>query len=310
MSAGCLLIHGGILIDDLTFADGQAMSGVLGGAALHAVAGAALWADDVLLIGGVGEDANESILPWMHSSGLSTGYLHVEGKFTPRNIFIYQHDGSRTETPAFGPDHFARLQPGPNELAARLPDARGAYVFHNADPSFWTPVLQAVQYWSGSLLWEISAESCAPGNRAAIAAIACKLAGFSLNLQEAVEIFGDKPRCELVEDVRALGAGVTFLRCGAGGSLVIWAQEAVAVQAYSASIVDVTGAGNAYGGGALAGLATGVSPVCAARMGAISASLAIGQHGLFLPRNVNVRTAARSLLDKPISRSIFNASVV
>ncbi len=281
MNDGPLLVHGGILIDDLTFLDGRVINGVLGGAALHALAGAALWDDDVLLIGGVGGDADENVLPWMRSAGLSTVALRIVGEFTPRNIFVYRADGSRAETPAFGAEHFARLQPGADELLARWGQARGAYVFHDADMGFWQPIIQAVREHPVPLLWEISADSCRPDRLPDIGNIAGRIAALSLNLQEATDIFGNKQPRALVEDIRALGAGVAFLRCGAQGSIAIGAQDSVAVSAYPASVVDVTGAGNAYGGAALAGLAQGANAVRAARMGALAARLAVGQHGLF-----------------------------
>lgn len=301
MDSGSVLVHGGILIDDLAFADGRTMDGVLGGAALHAAAGAALWDDDVLLIGGVGRDADDNVLPWMRTARLSTAGLRIAGEFTPRNIFVYRADGSRTETPAFGADHFARLQPGADELVSRLPGARGAYVFHNADPDFWAPVLRAARDSPAAILWEISAEACTPDRLGDIAAVAGKIAGLSLNLQEATAIFGEKPRRVLIDDVRRLGAGVTFLRCGGEGSIAIWAQGSTDVPAYPARVVDVTGAGNAYGGGALAALAQGADPVRAARMGALAARMAVGQHGLFAPRDDAVRASARAALRDSVS---------
>jgi sugar/nucleoside kinase (ribokinase family) len=299
--SGPLLVQGGILIDDLAFANGRVLDGVMGGAALHALAGAALWDDDVLLIGGVGQDAESNILPWMRQAHLSTEALRIAGEFTPRNKFVYRANGSRTETPAFGLDHFARLQPGAQDLVSRIPGARGAYVFRDADPAFWGPVLQAARALPISLLWEISGESCNPASKREIAAVASQIAGLSLNLEEAVEIFGDKPREALIADVRALGTGVAFLRCGAEGSIVIWANEAILIPAYPASVIDVTGAGNAYGGGALASLVVSRDPVRAGRMGAIAASLAVGQHGLFSPRDESVRAYAHATLSDPVS---------
>jgi len=300
MTRGCLLVHGGILIDDLTFVDGRTFNGVLGGAALHALAGAALWDDDVLLIGGVGRDANQNIVPWMRTAGLSEAGLRISGEFTPRNIFIYRTDGSRSETPVFGADHFAQLQPGADDLVSRWHTARGAYIFHDADLSFWQPVLRAVREHPAPLLWEISADSCRQQHLVDIAKIASGISALSLNLQEATNIFGTKQRQALIDDIRDLGAGVAFLRCGAEGSVAIWAEQAVAVPAYSAHVVDVTGAGNAYGGGALAGLAQGADAVRAARMGALAARLAVGQHGLFAPRDAGVRANVHTALNGSI----------
>jgi len=82
---------------------------------------------------------------------------------------------------------------------------------------------------------------------------------------------------------------------------VISAQDAVPVPAYPAFVMDVTGAGNAYGGGALAGLVGDGDPVRAGRMGAIAARLAVGQHGLFPPRDETVRADAYATLCNPVS---------
>ena len=188
MRSTWLLVHGGILIDDLTFVDGRTIDGVPGGAALYALAGAALWHEEVLLIGGVGRDAERRILPWMRDAGLSTAGVRIGGEFTPRNILVYRADGSRSETPAFGADHFARLQPGADELISCLPQARGAYVFHDAERSFWEPVLPAAREHRVALLWEMSAESCIRDCLPEIARIARGIAGLSLNLQEATNI--------------------------------------------------------------------------------------------------------------------------
>ncbi len=295
-AAGPLLVLGGILIDDLTFADGRVRNGVMGGAALHALAGAALWDDDVVLIGGVGQDAEDTVLPWMRQARLSAEALLIGGEFTPRNIFVYHPYGSRTETTAFGPDHFARLQPGAQDLVSRMPWARGAYVFRDADPVFWAPVLHAARATQIPILWEISGESCNHARKQDIAAVASQIAGLSLNLDEATQIFGEKKQNDLIADVRALGAGAAFLRCGEAGSIVIWKNGASHIPAYPASVVDVTGAGNAYGGGALAGLVASGDPVRAGRMGAIAASLAIGQYGLFSPRDESIRALAHAPL--------------
>jgi len=52
------------------------------------------------------------------------------------------------------------------------------------------------------------------------------------------------------------------------------------IPAVPASIVDVTGAGNAYCGGFLTGLGDGVSPTEAAMRATVSASFALEQFGL------------------------------
>ncbi len=293
---GPLLVCGAILIDDLAFADGRVLDGVLGGAAIYALAGAALWDDEVVLVSGGGQDAETRVLPWMRDAGLADTGLRLEGPFTPRNILVYRADGTRTETPAFGPDHFARLQPCAAEVARALAGARGAYVFHDADKAFWSKVVAAARANGALLLWEISSDICAQSRLPEIAAVAARVDALSINLEESRGLFGDLPMAGLVRGLRGLGAPATFLRCGEEGSFVVTPGDVVQLPAWPAEPVDVTGAGNAYGGGALAGLAAGAGPVRAGQMGAVAARLTLAQHGPFAPRDGAVRARARALL--------------
>jgi len=71
------------------------------------------------------------------------------------------------------------------------------------------------------------------------------------------------------------------LRMGAQGSLVATsAGERLRVPAVPAKIVDVTGAGNAYCGGFLAGIGSGLALAEAAARAAVSASFALEQFGV------------------------------
>jgi sugar/nucleoside kinase (ribokinase family) len=71
------------------------------------------------------------------------------------------------------------------------------------------------------------------------------------------------------------------IRLGAAGSLVGTAGgERWHVPAVPTRVVDVTGAGNAYCGGFLVGLAEGLPPPEAALRAAVSASFALEQFGL------------------------------
>jgi sugar/nucleoside kinase (ribokinase family) len=294
--AGRLLVCGGVLIDDLTFADGRTLDGVLGGAALYALAGAALWRDDAVLVSGAGRDAEQHILPWMNDAGLSAEALRLEGPHTPRNILVYRQDGARTETPMFGPEHFQRLQPSALDIANVLTDNGAAYVFRDVEPQFWSELGPAARSRQAILLWEISSDVCTAVHRPLVENAARYVDALSINLEETQGLFGAKARPELFDGLRSLGAPVTFLRCGAEGSFVITAQDVVHAPAIPAKIVDVTGAGNAYGGAALAGLALGADPIRAARMGAIAAQLTIAQHGPFAPRDPAVRAGAWAAL--------------
>jgi sugar/nucleoside kinase (ribokinase family) len=294
---GRLLVCGGLLIDDLTFADGRRLPRVLGGAALYALAGAALWHDDVVLVSGAGQDAQDHVLPWMARAGLSAERLRIEGPHTPRNDLVYRPDGTRTETQLFGPAHFERLQPSAADIARALPTGGGAYVFQGAAPGFWAEVGAAARAQGAVLLWEIAGDACTAAALPQVRQAAAEVDALSINLEEAQGLFGPGPVSALVEALRGLGAPIVFLRCGEHGSLALTVDSAAQIPAVAGEVVDVTGAGNAYGGAALAGLAGGADAAKAGLMGAIAAGLAIAQHGPFEPRDPGRRHAAWTRLD-------------
>ena len=102
-----------VIIDDLRFAGGGERRGVLGGAGSYAAAGlrlAARPADRVGIACGVGEDFSASgYAAWFRENRIDTAGLERRGRRTPRSRAAYRARDERTETPAFGRAHFARI---------------------------------------------------------------------------------------------------------------------------------------------------------------------------------------------------------
>src|SRR5579872_6345140 len=128
MADGRDLIVAAALIDTLVFADGRAEENVAGGAGLHALAGAALFSDDVLLVTGTGEDLPRTFGPWLDRNGLSKDGLRIADPNTPRNLLRYVDERTRTETPVFGDEHFRRIEPNVEDVGRVIGGARAAYV--------------------------------------------------------------------------------------------------------------------------------------------------------------------------------------
>jgi sugar/nucleoside kinase (ribokinase family) len=99
----------------------------------------------------------------------------------------------------------------------------------------------------------------------------------SPNLLQAQRLRLTDPR-HVLDALLATGVRMAVLRMGEAGSLVPGQSEA-AVAVPVASVVDVTGAGNAYCGGFLVGLAETGDLGLAGRYGAVSASFALEQFG-------------------------------
>ena len=102
----------------------------------------------------------------------------------------------------------------------------------------------------------------------------------SLNLAEGRRLCGRQDPREIVRRLLDAGVGVVALRLGANGTLLGRSPgECCHVPAWPAEVVDVTGAGNAFGGALLAGLGAGQGWLRSGCGAAAAASLMLEQHG-------------------------------
>jgi ribokinase len=133
---------------------------------------------------------------------------------------------------------------------------------------------------TATVVWEPSPLQ-QEGSADAFAAILTRVDAFTPDATQARAITGRQNVSEAAETLIAWGAPVVALRLGARGSRV-WtaAGERYTVPAIPVAVVDTTGAGNAYAGGLLVGLANGVGVAEAAARAAVSASFAIEQFGV------------------------------
>ena len=118
--------------------------------------------------------------------------------------------------------------------------------------------------------------------------------GFSPSLSEAQSILHIESPSEIIREFLRLGCRAVALRMGELGSMGGDASGRLYhVPPAEARIVDVTGAGNAYAGGWLCGLAQHrPMPECLA-MASVSASFEIEQYGLcrFSDEKIPIRDA-------------------
>jgi ribokinase len=178
-------------------------------------------------------------------------------------------------------DLFMAMCPRPDEWPAEYAGASGARLECDApDPlRAWMARLRAAG--CRHILWEPWNVFCRPQNRELFGELAPLLDVVSPNLFQARRLTGLEDPRQVLAALLEAGVRVAVLRMGEAGSLVAGEGEApVAVPAVPvASIVDVTGAGNAYCGGFLVGLAETGDLGQAGRYGAVSASFALEQFG-------------------------------
>jgi sugar/nucleoside kinase (ribokinase family) len=275
---------GSVVIDDIVLPDGRTRMGVLGGGATHAAMGMRVWSARVTLLAALGRD-----FPAEDRRELARAVdLRSPARgdaLTPRAWQLYELDGRRTHVDRIDRDLFMAMCPRPDELPADCAGASGVRLECDApDPlREWVARLRAAG--CGPVLWEPWNVFCRPENRALLGQLAPLLDVISPNLPQARRLTGrDDPRAVLGALLET-GVPVAVLRMGEAGSLLARRGEPpVAVPAVPVPrIVDVTGAGNAYCGGFLLGLAETGDLEHAGRYGAVAASFALEQFGAMLP---------------------------
>jgi sugar/nucleoside kinase (ribokinase family) len=287
------IIVGSVLIDTLVYADGSRREDVIGGAGLYALAGAALFSPSAILATGTGADVAETYGPWMARNRLAQVGLRIGAPHTPRNILTYVDEHTRTEEPVFGREHFARLEPTVDDIAAVIGRARSVYLFRNTDEAIWRGIAELKRTHDVILLWEIALDACTPNERSRIEALLPLADALSLNVEEASLIFRTSDVERLTKALRQLPVRTVFLRSGRRGSFVISDDQVCFVPSVPVAPIDVTGGGNAYCGGALVGLAEGRPAAVAGAMGTVAASFAIRQFGPPEAGSAEIRARAR-----------------
>jgi sugar/nucleoside kinase (ribokinase family) len=271
---------GSVVIDDIVLPDGQTCMGVLGGGATHAAMGMRVWSARVALLAAPGRD-----LPVADQRQLARAFdlwRPARGDApTPRAWQLYERDGRRTHVDRTDRELFMAMCPRPDELPADGGVAGGVRLECGApDPlRAWLARLRAAG--CGPILWEPWNVFCRPESGPLFRQLAPLVDVVSPNLLQARRLTGLEAPQAVLGALLETGAPVTVLRMGEAGSLVAGrGAPPVAVPAVPvARIVDVTGAGNAYCGGFLVGVAETGDLGQAARYGAVSASFALEQFG-------------------------------
>jgi sugar/nucleoside kinase (ribokinase family) len=299
------IFAGGLREDYCISADGEVRLREIGGNALYAAVGARVWTEHVGLLARVGSNYPADWLRQLNERGLDTrGVKVLDTPQDTRTFYAYRSLEEREDTdPA---EHFQRLgQPLPEALIGYVSSthgqeerrrfgplavrpsetprsylhARGAhlapceYVVHQTLPA--TLRRNGVRF----ITCDPSVRYMQPAFTEEVKQVVNGLDAFLPSEMEVRAFFGAalKDLWQAAEALGALGARLVVIKLGARGQYVYETatRRKWHVPAYPARVRDVTGAGDAYCGGFLVGLAETEDPVQAALRGTVSASLVV-----------------------------------
>lgn len=311
-TAPLFVTAGGMRIDFLITQAGQAHLGLAGGNALYAAVGAALWSKQVAPWARVGENYPADLLSQLEKHNLDTsGLKRIAGDHDHRTFYAYTADGRRDDTnPVY---HFARIGMSmPKALAGYVHSTPGQAELGRFDPlavriDDWPRSFDAVRAVHLAPLpirshkeiirrigeRGIRIVTLDPGERYMVPELAHSVrellphvSAFLPSESEIRSLFGtDVTMQEAVSTLAAWGAQLVVVKRGRKGVLLYdsessetWRQPPYHREGDEA-VIDVTGAGDAFCGGFMVGLANTGNARIAAKMGAVSASLVIEGYG-------------------------------
>jgi len=271
-----------LIVDDIVLADGRSFMNTLGGAGTHALVGMRVWSDRLGYIAAVGADFDPRHRQQLDALKIDlAGMVERPGYRTARAWQLFEPDERRIEIFRTSEEDFERNKPQFADIPADYLAARG---FHIQSGTFaeLTDLVTRLRAANPDLhiAWEPSPIQLA-GSPAEVQAVLAQIDLFSPDLGEARSLTGEKTPERMLDTLATWGARTVALRMGAQGSLVGTSAGArYRVPAVPTTVVDVTGAGNAYCGGLLTGIGAGLSAVESAARAAVSASFALEQFGV------------------------------
>ncbi len=296
-----IVVLGQLSIDDVVLPDGQTSMAACGGDATYAALSASLWTGPVGVVAPAGADFPPTHLARLRELGLDLTGVSPRPGPAIRYWVIYEADGRRRWLQRSPESAFADTAPTPEDIP---PVFRSAGAFHIAAMplSSVEQLVAAVRRWAPDAVLTLDThEDEVAGFQDRIAAMLPSVTAFIPSREEVTSWFGwDDPE-RAIRELGRLGQRYTIIKMGADGSLVHDARsgELTEVGLAPGPVVDVTGAGDAFCGSFVAGLALGDGPGQAAARGAAGASLSIGGFGA-LHGWIRPDEALRRMADTPI----------
>lgn len=271
----------GVIVDDLVFPDGQTRMGVLGGGGPQTAWGmaAALGSGETVgLVAGVGADLSDETLAPLKTADINLDGLRITSHPTPRAWQIHEEDGRRTQVWRT-PPRFLGEQLAKNWDVLPYRDARNFHWgIHPGDTDLrFAKDLRAQGRRVSLEAFKEASHPLTDSQRAELFA-ACDI--FSAGCDEFASLYEDFDETAAIVEAGKAGLSVLVIRKGADGVSVYDYpnRKALHAKALPVNVVDVTGAGNAFGGAFIARLDDGLA--AATCHGLVVASYMIEQVGL------------------------------
>jgi sugar/nucleoside kinase (ribokinase family) len=300
-----LLIYGKIIVDGIKV-DADQIHSSLGGGGPQATYGMRLWHDSVAFVTRSGTDLEPALEQNLRQLGVDlSSWLRFPDIPTPRGLIEYEKDERMIEHGlTTSQEDWFRLLNQPLHLTEYQQQAAGIHLITEFGDEPMTQTALAMQRHGALVSLEpiFAANSC--NDRPALLEFARQVDIVTPDWHDASLMAGSNDLATVLRFWAGLGPRAIAIRHGARGSYV-WdreRQQAWHIPILPVTVIDPTGAGNAYGGGWCAGWHDTHDARVAACYATVSATLMIGAVGI--PELTSLhRQRAKELLDLALSQT-------
>ncbi|TMF79382.1 MAG: hypothetical protein E6I18_07410 [Chloroflexi bacterium] len=274
-----IFVLGNFTVDDVVYHGADVRWDQPGGNALYSALGAQVWRSDVAVLARLGRDYPEAHLEALRRRGLQLGLRRVDAP-NIHDWSLYEEGGTRRFINQRASGSHYEMSIRPEELCDGDRSGR-AYHVAPMPTDIQLGLARAVKK-PGNLVTLDPHLDYIEGHGAELEAILNLVDCFLPSREEARVAFGDDRPEEAARRFAASGPRAVVVKLGHEGSLVYdrRAERLVHVPVFPVEVRDLTGAGDAYCGGFLAGMLLTGDPLEAALYGTVSASYAVESRGV------------------------------
>lgn len=296
------IAFGNVMLDTVLPANGRVGTDRenIGGPATFAYAGIRLWTDSVMQSSKLGEDYHELFDPWLAKNNIITDGFEVVADHCNHSYLTYNPDGtyrSPDDIKRFRSDwsqDLGYMKTRPEQISRWTEggEVRGIYLAQNVDRVWWQALGKLKARDGFRVMWEIEGPSAHYEYMDDILNAMENVDIFSINVQEAKNMFHVETEEECIAAIAKLPVDYTLFRVGKKGLYSVTSDRVYFLP--SAPVdreIDPTGCGNTSTGAALYAYCEGCDPLMIGIMANVAAAQNIRQYGV-IPDFAAVRAEA------------------
>lgn len=280
-----LVTIGWLTVDDIVLEDGRVRRNMPGGGALYSAIGAAIWSPSVGLHAPAGKPHAERSRAGIAEWGIDTAGIDTADGNGLELWMLHESEVHKQQIRKLSSSEPLEMDVARGPLPKSYGAARGYHIAPQGPESSIANV-QALRRPGRVVTMDILADEMIDAGRYADLSYLSCLDAFLPSEAEIARIWSPARLDKWLSDTARRGTAHVIGKIGSRGSLLAEAGTGrlLRVPALKVDLADTTGAGDAYCGGFLAGLAAGRPlPECGA-MGTVSASFVVEAYGALSTR--------------------------